>query len=85
MIDGAGQEIGRGAHHARDVATGVDHRVPAAAFEGGEVAVAIAAQPLDPRRQHVVVLATRKRRDAVPARERRIDGMSSEEMRSSQD
>ena len=83
--DAVGEQLGRLAHDARQVARGIDHDVPVAALERREVAVAVAAQLLDVGKELRVGLAAVEQRHLVPARERLVDDRATEELRPAED
>src|SRR5439155_11449526 len=85
VVDSAGQSLGGGADDARDVATGVDDRVPRSAFEGREVPFAIAAELLGLGEELGVRLPAVEEGDLVPARQGRFDCRAAEELRSAED
>ncbi|MBA3242662.1 MAG: hypothetical protein H0T60_15660, partial [Acidobacteria bacterium] len=65
----------------RHVAARIYDRVPAAATQGIEIAVAVAAQLLDLREEFGVVPATIEERYHVAASERRFDKVATEKHR----
>jgi hypothetical protein len=85
VVDGVAQQLGRGADDAGQVARRVDDRVPRAAFERAQVAVAIAAQLLGLREQLGVRLAAVEERDLVALLERVLDDGTAEELRPAED
>ena len=72
-------------HDPRHVAARVDDRVEVAALERGEVAVAVAAQPLHVGEEVGLRLAAVEQRDVVPARERDVDDVPAQELGAAED
>jgi hypothetical protein len=75
------EQVGRGADDARHVARRIDDRVPLAPFEGGQVAVAVAAQLLGLGEELRVRLAAVEERDLVPLRKRGLGDGPPQELR----
>jgi hypothetical protein len=82
---GFAQELCRGADDARDVAGGVDDRVPAPSLQRVQATVPIAAQLLRFREELGVRLAPVEQRQLVPTRERRLGDGPAQELRAAQD
>jgi hypothetical protein len=76
-----GEQLGRGADDARDVAGRVDDRVPAPALERSQVAVAVAAQVLRLRIELGPGAAAVEERQLVTGGERRLRDRAPEELR----
>jgi len=85
VVDGPRQHISRSAYDPWDVATGVDDRVPAAAFQRVEAAVPIAAQRLYVGEDIGVVLPTIEQRHLMVAGQCRFDEVAADEHGSAQD
>ncbi len=85
VADPPGERLGRRAHLAREVRRRVHDRIPLAGAQGGEIAVAVAAQALDVGEELGAVLSAREDRDLVPGLERGLDDVTADEDRASQD
>jgi hypothetical protein len=79
------QQVDRLRDDARDLAAGVDDRVPPAPAQCIELPVAIAAQLLDVGVEPRVRLAPGEQRQLVAARERGIDDRAAEKLRPAED
>ena len=73
-----GERLRGRAHDVRDVAAGVDHRVPLPAVERSEIAVPVAGQPLDLRIQLRVGATSVEERQLVTFRQGRVDDRPAE-------
>ncbi len=85
VVDGVRKSFGGGAHDVGDIAARIHDRIPGPAVEQGQVVFAIPADLLSVRKQLGVRLTAVEERDFVSARERRLGGRSTEELRAAED
>ena len=83
--DRLGEGLGRGAHDARHVARGVEGGFPRPTLEGREIAVPVALEPLNLRKQIRVRSTAVEKRHLVPSLERGLDEVAADEQRAAED
>src|SRR4051794_17463907 len=85
MPDGLGQELDGSPYDSRHVAARVDDGVPPAIAEEVQPIVAVAVEMLCLRKRILVTRSTVEQRDFVPALERDVRCVASEEVRPSEE
>jgi hypothetical protein len=85
VVHSAGKQLSRGANVPRYIATGIYDRVPATAFEGAQISLAVSAQSFELWKELRIVEAAVEERDLVLASERGFDEMPAQENSSPKD
>jgi hypothetical protein len=85
VIHGAGKQLSRVANVTRYIATRVNNRVPAAAFESAQISVAVSSKPLDFRKEVRIIDPAVEEGNLVLASEGRFDEMPPQEYSSTKD